>query len=450
MRFTIKKGLDLPINGQPAQVVGDAQPVKSVALIGKDYIGMKPTMLVAEGDAVKIGQPLFEDKKNPGVIYTSPGGGTVKSINRGKKRVLQSVVIELADSEESIEFAKHDAADLAGLDADAVRKQLIDSGLWTALRSRPYSRIPTVDSSPRSIFVTAIDTNPLAPDPSVVVAESKEAFANGLKVLSCLTTGSVFLCKAPSANLPGGDQQAVKVAEFEGPHPAGLPGTHIHYLDPVGAERSVWQIGYQDVVAVGRLFVEGRLDPTRIVSLAGPVVNEPRLLRTRLGASTNDLTDNELADVECRVIGGSLLSGRRAAGWAAYLGRYENQIAVIAEGREREFLGWVSPGATKFSKVNVFLSSLKRATQKFDLNTSANGSPRAMVPIGNFEEVMPLDILPTPLLRALVVRDTDSAQQLGALELDEEDLALCSFVCVGKYDYGKHLRESLEIIEREG
>lgn len=448
MRIRIKKGLDLPINGAPEQSINDARPVASVALIGSDYVGMKPTMLVGEGDKVKLGQPLFEDKKNPGVIFTSPGTGEVVAINRGHKRVLQSVVIRLEGEEEET-FKSFDTARLGNLDRDEVRENLIQSGMWTALRTRPYSKVPKPGSTPRSIFVTAMDSNPLAPDPTVIIGEARDDFVHGLSVLNHLTDGKIYLCTSPDAHVPIAGVQNVELAEFSGPHPAGVVGTHIHFIDPVSVQRMVWHIGYQDVIAIGRLFTTGRIPTERVVAIGGPMVSQPRLLRTRIGANTDDLLRDELKGLESRAISGSVFNGRRAAGWASYLGRYHNQITVLEENRKREFMGWLRPGSDKFSKINVFTSSLNRS-KTFDFTTTQNGSPRAMVPIGNYEEVMPLDILPTQLLRALLVRDTDSAQALGCMELDEEDLALCSFVCVGKYEFGPALRASLEQIEREG
>lgn len=451
MRFTIKKGLDLPIGGAPEQIIEDAPPMRSVAVIGRDFVGMKPTMMVAEGDRVKLGQPLFEDKKTPGVLYTAPGAGEVVAINRGHKRMLQSVVIRLDDDDEAPAetFEPVAAGRIGGLDRESVRGRLIRSGLWTALRTRPYSKVPEPGGVPRSIFVTAVDTDPLAADPQVVVNERREDFVNGLRVLARLTDGRLFLCQAPDADIPALDDPRLVVAEFGGRHPAGLVGTHIHCLDPVDAESRVWHLGYQDVIAFGVLFTEGRLDVSRVIALGGPSVKRPRLLRTRLGANTEELLHDELYPVESRAISGSVLSGRRAAGWGIYLSRYHTQLSVLPEGREREFLGWLRPGRNRFSKINVFLSSLLPA-EEYRFTTSQNGSPRAMVPIGNYEEVMPLDILPTQLLRSLLVRDTDTAQALGCLELDEEDLALLSFVDVAKYDFGPHLRASLELIEKEG
>jgi Na+-transporting NADH:ubiquinone oxidoreductase subunit A len=450
MQFTIDKGLDLPITGGPEQVIEDGNPVGSVAVLGMDYVGMKPKMLVAEGDRVKLGQALFEDKKNPGVMFTSPGAGIVKAVHRGDKRVLQSVVVELqGDAQET--FAKYDASQLANLSAEQVKENLQASGLWTAIRTRPYGKIPAVGNAPRSIFVTAIDTNPLAADPAVVIRDREADFNNGLTVIAKLTSGKVYLCKASGAKISAGNCPSVTVAEFSGPHPAGLPSTHIHFIDPVNAEKCVWHLDYQSVIAIGALFTTGHLNVERVVSLAGPSVRKPRLLRTRLGANISDLVNGQLQDGEHRAISGSVLYGHRAADWANYLGRYHLQVSALAEGREREFFGWIVPGKNKYSILNVYTSSRDRkAGRKFPLTTTKNGSPRAIVPIGVYEAVMPLDILPTPLLKSLLVGDSDQAQLLGCLELDEEDLALCTFVDPGKHDFGPVLRANLTKIEKEG
>ena len=442
----IKRGLDLPLAGAPEQRIEPARAVRSVAVLGCDYHGMKPTMAVQVGDRVKLGQVLFSDKKNPGVHFTAPGAGVVSAIHRGEQRVLQSVVIDL-EGDGAVEFARYDAAQLPALDPQAVRDNLQQSGLWTALRTRPFSKVPAVDAMPSSIFVTAIDTHPLAADPAVVIGERPADFANGLAVLARL--GKVHLCKASGVGLSGEVQANVQPHEFAGPHPAGLAGTHIHFLDPVSAGKSVWQIGYQDVIAIGALFSRGQLDVTRVVALGGPVVDKPRLLRTRLGASLEELTAGELQAGSNRIISGSVLGGRTSRGAFAFLGRYHVQVSCLHEGRERELLHYLRAGVNKHSVLNIFVSKLMGG-RKLAMDTSTNGSPRAMVPVGNYEAVMPLDILPTQLLRYLIVGDTEMAQKLGCLELDEEDLALCTYVCAGKYEYGPILRDNLARIEKEG
>ena len=442
----IKRGLDLPITGSPEQRIDDARQVRSVAVVGFDYHGMKPTMEVREGDRVKLGQLLFSDKKTPGVIFTSPAAGIVSAINRGEKRVLQSVVIDI-DGDDAVPFEAHSAEQLAVLEPQSVRDQLINSGVWTALRTRPYSKTPAVDSKPSSIFVTAIDTNPLAADPAVIIQQHAADFESGLKVLSRL--GKVWLCKAEGASIAGESVDGVRAESFAGPHPAGLAGTHIHNLDPVSETKTVWQINYQDVIAIGVLFTQGKIWTDRYIALAGPQVEKPRLLKTRLGANLDELTAGELAPANNRVISGSVFGGRMARGPVAYLGRFHSQVSVLKEGDERQLLHYLRAGKNKHSVLNIFVSKLA-PSRLFNFDTSTNGSPRAMVPVGNYEMVMPLDILPTQLLRYLIVGDTEMAQKLGCLELDEEDLALCSYVCAGKYEYGPILRDNLTRIEKEG
>jgi Na+-transporting NADH:ubiquinone oxidoreductase subunit A len=444
----VTEGLDLPISGSPEQKITEGNAVSKVALIGFDYVGMKPTMAVQAGDKVKKGQLLFEDKKTPGVKYTSPACGTVVQINRGEKRVFQSIVIEVQGNE-TVEFAKYSAGDLAGLTRDQVLDNLVNSGSWSAFRTRPYSRVPDINSKPNSIFVTATDTNPLTADPIVIVQQNPAAFKNGLSVISKLTEGKVFVCtnERASFDLPGDGRCEQQV--FSGVHPAGNAGTHIHFLDPVSDHKTVWSIGYQDVIAIGELFVTGELSVDRVFAIAGPQVKSPRLVKSRIGACISELLVGELKDGNARSISGSVFGGRTARKSVDFAGRYINQISVLEENTDREFMGWLSPGTNKFSVMNIYLSKLFSG-KLFDFTTTTNGSDRAMVPMGTYEEVMPLDILATQLLRALIVGDTEQAQLLGCLELEEEDLALCTFVCPGKYEYGPILRDNLTRIEKEG
>lgn len=439
----IKTGLDLPIKGSPKQEIGEGNAIKRIAVIGSDYPGMKPTMLVQEGDQVKLGQPLFADKKNDGVQFTAPGSGKVIEINRGERRVFQSVVIELDGKDTAVKFKSH--TDLAALTRDAVVEELVESGLWTAIRRRPYEKIPAINAVPHSIFVNAMDTNPLAGDQALAIARQPEAFVEGISVISKLTEGTVFVCRDPQAAFDAGSAQ---VETFSGKHPAGLVGTHIHHLDPVGEGKEVWHVSAQDVIAIGRLFKEGVLSTERVVSLAGPSVKSPRLVVTRVGASLDELTAGELVDGSHRVVSGSILGGRTASGVFGYLGRYHQQVSVLEEGTHRVPFGWLSPGTNKHSVMGIYLSKLMPG-KLLDYTTNTNGSPRAMVPVGAYEKVMPLDILPTQLLRSLIVGDTDMAVKLGALELAEEDLALCTYVCPGKYEYGPILRDNLTTIELE-
>lgn len=444
----IRRGLDLPITGAPEQTIAEGPEARSVAVIGPDYHGMKPTMEVAVGDKVKLGQLLFSDKKNEGVRYTAPAAGTVAAIHRGERRMLQAVVIDVA-GDEAETFTPLTEAELNGASAERLRDLLNEAGLWAALRTRPYSKVPALDSKPHAIFISAMDTNPLAADPQVVLKERADDFILGLKVLARLTEGKVYVSKAPGADIPVATGEQFSVNEFGGVHPAGNVGTHIHYLDAVSAKKTVWTINYQDVAAYGAFITSGRIDTRRVVALAGPAVNKPRLLRTRIGANLDELTAGELKGQNNRVISGSVFGGRSASGPYAYLGRYHTQVSVLKEGIDRPMMQYMRPGINLFSVLNIYLSKLN-PSKRFNFTTSTNGSERAMVPVGSYEKVMPLDILPTQLLRALIVNDTESAQDLGCLELEEEDLALCTFVCPGKYEYGPLLRDNLTMIEREG
>lgn len=444
----IKKGLDLPIAGAPEQTIEAARPIRTAAVLGDDYPGMKPTMAVREGDVVKRGSVLFTDKKNEGVRFTAPVSGRVLGVNRGAKRALQSVTIEV-EGDEAESFLKVTANEIPALAREQVVENLVASGLWVALRTRPYSKVPAIDSAPSSVFVTAIDTAPLAADPVAVIEARATEFAAGIDILAKLTDGAVHVCQQAGRFLPAGESERAQVHEFSGPHPAGLPGTHIHFIDPVGPNKTAWFINYQDVIAVGAQFLTGELNNERVVAIAGPAVEKPRLIRTVLGASTDELTAGETSGGDLRAISGSVLSGRIAQGPVAFLGRYHNQISVLDEDRSRRFLGYLTPGMDRHSVFPIYLSRwLGRKTLSF--NTSTNGSARAMVPIGTFEDLIPMDILPTQLLRALLTADVELAISLGALELDEDDVALCTYACPGKYEYGPVLRSLLTTIEKEG
>ena len=447
MFYKVKKGLDIPLRGRPDGRIDAASEVSSVAVLGDDYVGLKPTMLVREGDTVKRGTPLFEDKKNPGVFVTSPAAGKVAAVNRGAKRVLMSVVIDIdGDDVEIVDGAQ--GADLNALDVDQLRSMLQKGGLWSVFRTRPYGKIPAIDATPNSVFVNVMDTNPLAADPSVIINECSADYSKGISVLSKLGV-PVYVCQSDGAKLPAVEGSNVNVASFSGKHPAGLSSTHVHFIDPVFSDKTVWTIGYQDVIELGSFFTTGAVSGERYVALGGPLVNSPRIFKTRSGAKVSEVVEGRLAEGKKRIISGSVLNGHTAEGVLDYLGRYDNQVSVIDEDDNREFMGWIAPGASKFSASSVFLSNIFKP-KSFNITSSQNGSPRAIVPIGVFERVMPLDILPTPLIRSLLVKDTDSAQELGCLELVEEDVALLSFVDPGKHDFGPVLRSTLTQIEREG
>ena len=444
--FNLKRGLDIPILGIPEQKIYDGNNPETLAVLGPDYNGLKPKMLVSVGDKVVRGTPLFCHKDNPDVLYVSPCKGHVESINRGEKRALLSVVI-------SVDSLTHKGMNIVKLNSqiddntEFVRKCLYESGLWTSFLTRPYSKVPQAGSVPTSIFITAMDTEPLCPDADLIINQDLKAFEEGVKKISTLTEGEVFICKKNDSNI---NLKNFKTYNFDGPHPAGLAGTHIHFLDPPNGNKMVWSVSYQDVIAIGKLFLSGHIDIEKTISLAGPLAKNPRLVKTVMGASLFDLLKGEfINNTACRVISGSVLSGFHADGHLSFLGRYSRQITLIEEDKEKLLLGWINPQPNKFSVMPV-LASAFGFFKLFNLTSNLNGGRRAMVPTGVFETLMPQDYLPTQLLRSLIVMDTDVAQSLGTLELDEEDLALCTFACPAKYEYGSALRDSLVKIEKEG
>ena len=447
----IKKGLNIPISGTPEDKITDFKNPRSVALVGSDYHGLKPAMLVKEGEKVKIGQPLFEDKKNPGVIFTSPGGGIVESINRGKKRALQSVVIDISDNEEEISFSPIKTDDLANHTKSSIRENLIESGLWTSFRTRPFSKIPKIDSDPKSIFINCMDTNPLSLDPELIISNNLDNFELGLSAIRLLSGSPLHLCIKQDSSLTFKQEENTHEHIFYGPHPSGLAGTHMHFISPATIDNINWHISYSDVILIGSFFSEGKIPTNKYICLSGPKIENPRIISTRIGACIDEICAGELSQSENRVVSGSLINGREAIGSYAYLGKYHNQICAIEEpnSSDRELFDWALLGRNRFSKLDIFISSLFK-NKEFNIKARMYGPDRAILPLGVYEEVFPLNLLITPLLRALAVGDTQELQSLGILELDEEDLALCSFVCPSKYDFSYLLRERLNAIEVEG
>ncbi|MFY0618276.1 Na(+)-translocating NADH-quinone reductase subunit A [Shimia sp.] len=444
--FALKKGLNLPIAGAPGDGIHEGAAVKTVAVLGADYKGLKPRIAVAEGDVVGAGAPILAHKDTPEAKVVAPVTGRIKAINRGARRKLLSVEIEVdASAAEPVDFSSvGDASTREGL-----AERLCAAGLWTSFRTRPYSKVPAGNAIADAIYVNAMDTEPLSADAAVVIADAGDAFAKGLAAVAMLTEGNTYLCHENGVQIAGADVAGVTVATFSGPHPAGLAGTHMHFLEPPSASKVVWTIGYHDVIAIGRLLETGTIDASRVVALSGPLCSNPRLVRTLDGASLAELTAGEIqSDVPVRLISGSILSGYAGEAVETYLGRYARQVTVIEEDHKQIPMGWIRPMPSKYSFLPVLGSAF--AKKLYPLTSNLNGGRRAMVPLGTFEQLMPQDFLPTQLTRALLVMDTDEAQKLGALELDEEDLGLIGFACPAKYEYGEALRDSLTKIEREG
>ncbi|MFA7172674.1 MAG: Na(+)-translocating NADH-quinone reductase subunit A [Kiritimatiellia bacterium] len=445
----IKKGLDLPIQGRPAEYLSELIKTQRVALTGLDYIGLKPSVIVKTGDMVKTGDPLFASKESEGVVYTAPCPGRVVEINRGPRRVLESVVIDVDEAQGVCEFATISDAQLKTAEADEIIQILAASGLFTALRQRPFSRVPQLSARPHSIFVTSINSDPLGFNPEIVIKRHVVDFTRGLVALTRITQTKVYNIVHESFAIELPPVEQCESVKFGGKHPCGLVGTHIHMIDPAHELKSVWHIAAQDVIAIGKLLATGKLWNERYVALGGPLFKEPQIIHTTIGADIAEIVAGRLADQPQRVISGSIFNGRRMEGSLHFLGRYHYQIAVLAEDTERKLLGWIRPGASQHSAGGTFLSHFLPA-KLLNITSKRNGGIRPVVPTGVFEKIMPLDILPTQLAKALLTQDVVECLRLGVLELDEEDLSLMTYSCSGKNDYGALLRQILGVIFKEG
>ena len=424
MRVHIKKGLNLRSGSIPDNTISAIKQARTCALLGRDYPGSRLQVVADEGTPVKAGEPVLCDRRRPEILFTSPVSGTVTAAHRGARRKLISLEITSDGKGDSIQF------DIpASLDHDNIQRLMLQSGLWATLRSRPFGHIPTPGRNPKALLVTAIDTQPLAPDPAVIISKYNSAFSCGLKTLCDLVIASVFLCKSAKADLQFDDSCRAEVVEFDGRHPAGLVGTLIHRLCPIGFNsEEVWHIEYQDVISLGHMISTSRPWFERVISLAGPAVKNPRLIRVPLGAGIGDITDGELVDISARVISGSVLSGHTAFGHEASLGQRHRQVTAIFNTDSTQSNG---------SPRTLF-------------NTGIGDEADALIPTTDLDAVAPPGILAVPLLRALLVGDVERARDLGALELVEEDLALLSYTCPSKTDYGPLLRDLLEQMYKEG
>ena len=433
-----KKGLDLPISGSPSTEIDSTTAINSIAVLGADYVGLKPTMMVDEGDQVQLGQKLFENKKNPGTYITAPSSGVVKSINRGEKRRFLSLIIETDHSLDPITFDINDYSSSIEF--------LVDSGALAYFRTRPYNRMPQPSEVPSAIFVNACDTNPLAADSYELIKHDQDLFNKGLSFIESINSDIKTFCSYQNNNF---DQSisGVSYNQFEGPHPAGLVGTHIHFLYPVGQNRTVWTISWQEVISLGYLLSNKNLRTDKYISIGGPNCHEPKILKVKYGSNLSETSAGKILD-DSRVISGSVLHGHTGENVMNYLGAFDNQVSVLPDQSNDILFNWAMPGSKLHSKLPAFISSwIKPKT--FNFNVSMNGGNRAIVPISSYQEIMPLNILTTQLLKSLVTLDIELGEKLGVLELAPEDLALASYVCPSKYDYQSILDSNLEKMYEE-
>jgi Na+-transporting NADH:ubiquinone oxidoreductase subunit A len=444
----IKRGLDLPIHGRVESTeVHERLSITSVALLPPQFHGIKVKLLADEGSEVRAGQPLFCDRRDEAVLFTAPASGRLVAIERGARRAPLALRLEVSSWEDRGGFAPLNPIEAGN---DAVRARLLESGLWPALRRRPFDSVARSDDSPVGIVVSAADTRPLAVSPRTLIAGREAQFQAGLQVLTRLTDAPVYLAARAGEDWSSLAVDGVAVEDFDGPHPAGNAGVAIHHLCPVGAGRVAWHVGVQDVADIGELFLSGALPRSRTIAVTGPAASSPKLLRTRPGADLGQALAGESDAEQPRFVDGSALDGRIAAlgSPSGFLGRYTNQVTVLEDRTRRQLLGWMSPFAGRYSVTNTLLDKFVR--KRFVFDTDSNGSLRAIVPIGVYEKVMPMDVLPTALIKALASHDMEMAEKLGVLELAEEDLALCEYVDPCKLPIAELLREMLTQIEKEG
>ena len=447
--FQIKQGRDIKLKGAaPKEIVTLSLP-RQVAVVPSDFKGIKASLCVKVNDAVKVGTPLFEDKHCPEIRIVSPVSGRVAAIDRGEKRFLEDIVVESDGRDEAVAFRKFSASEISGLSKEDVEKTLLQSGLWPVLRQRPFSKVAHPHEPPKSIFVHAMNTEPLAPDVDFILQGKEEQFQAGLNVLRRLTKGKVYLCaKHGSRSKALTQARDVETHYFAGPHPAGNVSTHIHYLDPIHKGDHVWYVEAQDVARAGSLFLEGVYPAERVVAVTGEGAGRKFYAKTIVGAPVSLLLKGSgLEGMRC--VSGSVLAGREV-GKDGYLSFYDSQLTVIPAGGKRTFLGWLSPGSDKYTFSRTFVSSFLPPRKEVSLTTDKHGSDRAIVLNHIYDPLVPLDIMVYFLLKAVISEDIEEAERLGILECDEEDFALCSFACPSKTDVGGIIREGLELIEREG
>ena len=445
----IHKGRDIPLDGAAEKKILPLALPDRVAIQPQDFPGLRLRLVVREQDDVLVGTPLLVDRTDPRIRVVSPVSGRVGGISRGERRAVRRVEI-LPDGEQRAEpFACLAAAGLASVPRALLIEQLLASGVWPCLRQRPFSRVADPEARPRAIFVQALNTEPLALDTELVLAGQEQRFQTGLEILRRLTDGPVHVyCSARATALTG--LRGVEVYGLAGPHPAGNVSTAIQAIDPLKKGETLWYLEAQDVLRIAALFLDGRFSPERVVAVTGTGAAQRIYRRTVLGCPAADLAGGPIAD-GMRTISGSVLRGTDI-GPEGYLCFYDSQLTILPAGGRRRVLGWLRPGARRFSLSAAFLSSWlpRRQGERVALDTGLQGSARAIVLNHLYDDYVALDVLPFFLLRAVLSGDLEEAERLGLLECDEEDFALCAFACPSKTDVGAIIRRGLDQLAAEG
>ncbi len=442
----LKKGLDIRLKGKAEKTLYPESPAAFYAVKPVDFPGLTPKLNVKAGDRVLAGSPLFHDKVRPEILFTSPVSGIVKEIVRGERRKLLEVIVE-KQGDEFIDFGKTSSEKLT---REKIKESLLASGLWPAVRQRPYHVVANPKDTPKAIFISGFDTAPLAPDYNYIIDNSKAAlFQGGLNVLKKLTDGKLNLVLNGRGETSEELKKAtgVEISYFSGPHPAGNVGVQIHHLDPLNKGEVVWFVNLQDVIAIGSLFEEGKYRHERIIALTGSEILNPGYHVMRSGASVSGVVKDNTKSGDLRFISGNVLTGTRIEP-DGYLGYYDSQVTVIPEGKYFEFFGWMMPGLKKFSFSRSYSSGFMPG-KDYRLDTNFHGGERAFVMTGQYERVVPMDIYPMQLLKAILAEDIDLMENLGIYEVAEEDFALCEYICPSKIEIQAIVRKGLDMMIKE-
>ncbi len=445
----IKRGLDIPLIGEAERIVQTPPRSSVYAIRPPVFHGVVPKMLIEEGSRVKAGTPLFYDKYNEEVLFTSPVSGTYKHLVRGAKRRIMEIRIEADAQDEYVDFG---VEPVAGMSREHIVQKLLKSGIWPAIRQRPFSIIAKPDQKPRDIFITAFKTAPLASDMDFVVNGREEEFQAGLDLLTRLTEGNVHLCihEKNTTSKAFTEAKSVKKTSFSGPHPAGNVGIQIHHVNPINKGELVWQIDVQDVITIGVLFTKGIYDARKLVALTGPEVLNPRYYKIINGARLSSFAENNIKaekDITPRYISGDVLSGEKID-FNGFVGFYDDQVSVIPEGNHPELLGWLIPKTDKFSVSRTFFSFMM-PWKKYRHNTNIRSGERPFVITGIYEKVLPMDIMPMQLIKSVMINDIDMMEKLGIYEVAPEDFALCEYVCPSKIEMQTIIRDGLDVMVKE-
>ena len=446
--ITVRKGLDIRLKGEAEKVILESPIPSSIAIKPTDFTGLVPKLLLKEGEKVKAGTPIFIDKYRESIIYVSPVSGTIASIIRGAKRKIMEIVI---NCDKDIQYDKIEVKDVAKMDRNEVKQMMLKGGLWPFLRMRPIDIVADPKDTPKSIFISGFDSNPLSPDNDFILHGKKAEFNAGVEVLKKLTDGTVHLQVRKTADDVFKNAEGVQVNTVQGPHPAGNVGVQIHHIDTINKGEVVWYINPQDVLVIGRMALTGNYDATKVIAVTGENINTRKYYKTIIGTKISSIVDSQSIKENSRIISGNVLTGN-AISKDSYLGYYDSQVTVVPEGNDYKFFvkdGWLSAGLSKFSASRAYPTWLLPKSKNYSIDTNLNGEERAFVVTGQYEKVFPFDIYPVHLVKSIITNDIEKMENLGIYEVAPEDFALCEFVCTSKINVQEIVREGLDLIYEE-